>query len=408
MTFQWRKNGVDLQGATDSSYTINPARPDDGGSYDVVVTNGEGSVTSTAAVLTVIPDLTGPNFLSAIGQTNLSEIVLTFSERLSVDNAEDVGNYNVSLVGGGGALTINSATVTNGTNVVLNTSPRVQGPGYTIVLGNITDTSEALNLATPLTRPIAFTQILLTPDDVTLWRFNTASNNLDGVGWQLPGFDDAAWNTGFAGFTTSNNLEITTNGFELRTTNMIAPVSGGPITAYYRVPFNFPASTAGAGLRLVGVVDDGLVAYINGVEAGRLRVTNASPVSFNHLATASSPEASDVHLPLETIILTNLSGLVSGNNLLALELHQNSATSSDAVLSVQLLGEIMEVGGTPRLQVSRNLATGEITVSWSGPGVLQHSSELLITGTQWTAVPGNPNPYTFMPTGEKRFFRLGP
>ena len=242
---------------------------------------------------------------------------------------------------------------------------------------------------------------------MTLWRYNTTSNNLDGVGWHLPGFDDSAWVQGLAGFTTSNNLEITTNGFELRSTNMIAPASGGPITAYYRVPFSFPGSTAGAALRLVGVVDDGLVAYINGVEAGRLRVTNASPVSFYHFATAASPESTDVHLPLETIVLTNLSGLVSGNNLLALELHQNSATSSDALLSVQLLGEIMGVGGDPRLRVSRNLATGEITVSWSGPGVLQHSSELLSTGTQWTAVPNNPNPYTFMPTGEKRFFRLG-
>jgi hypothetical protein len=156
-------------------------------------------------------------------------------------------------------------------------------------------------------------------------------------------------------------------------------------------------------------VDDGLVAYINGVEAGRLRVTNASPVSFNHLATAASPEATDVHLPLESIILTNLTGLVAGNNLLALELHQNSATSSDAVLSVQLLGEIGEGGihGDPRLQISRDLTTGEITVSWSGPGVLQQSSELLSSGTPWTDVPGNPNPHTFMPTGEKRFFRLG-
>jgi hypothetical protein len=46
-------------------------------------------------------------------------------------------------------------------------------------------------------------------------------------------------------------------------------------------------------------------------------------------------------------------------------------------------------------------------VSWSGPGVLQQSSELLSSGTPWTDVPGNPNPHTFMPTGEKRFFRLG-
>jgi PKD repeat protein len=52
-TYQWRKNGGAITGATGSSYTIPSVVMGDSGSYDVVVTNSQGSVTSTAAKLTV-------------------------------------------------------------------------------------------------------------------------------------------------------------------------------------------------------------------------------------------------------------------------------------------------------------------------------------------------------------------
>jgi len=53
LTYQWRKNGYDIDGATETSYTLNPVHESDAGSYDVVVTNGCGSDTSTPAVLTL-------------------------------------------------------------------------------------------------------------------------------------------------------------------------------------------------------------------------------------------------------------------------------------------------------------------------------------------------------------------
>jgi alpha-L-arabinofuranosidase len=52
-TYQWQKNGVNIGGATSSSYTINHVQPGDASSYRVVATNTAGSVNSTAAVLTV-------------------------------------------------------------------------------------------------------------------------------------------------------------------------------------------------------------------------------------------------------------------------------------------------------------------------------------------------------------------
>jgi len=54
LTYQWQRDGADIPGATSSSYEFVADRADDGSSYRVVVTNAAGSVTSAAAMLSVI------------------------------------------------------------------------------------------------------------------------------------------------------------------------------------------------------------------------------------------------------------------------------------------------------------------------------------------------------------------
>jgi hypothetical protein len=55
-TYQWRRNGTDLPGATSSSLTLTNVRPIQVGTYSVVVANGYGSpATSSDALLNVIP-----------------------------------------------------------------------------------------------------------------------------------------------------------------------------------------------------------------------------------------------------------------------------------------------------------------------------------------------------------------
>ncbi len=53
LTFQWRKDGSNLPGATTSSLTINPVQQASAAGYDCVVTNNCGSVTSNVATLTI-------------------------------------------------------------------------------------------------------------------------------------------------------------------------------------------------------------------------------------------------------------------------------------------------------------------------------------------------------------------
>jgi len=54
LSYQWRKNGLNITGATRRSYTTPPTTAADNGSlFSVVVSNGIGSVTSNNATLTV-------------------------------------------------------------------------------------------------------------------------------------------------------------------------------------------------------------------------------------------------------------------------------------------------------------------------------------------------------------------
>lgn len=52
-TYQWCRNGAPINGATDSSIDFPGVQSTDAGQYTVVVTNALGSVTSSAALLTI-------------------------------------------------------------------------------------------------------------------------------------------------------------------------------------------------------------------------------------------------------------------------------------------------------------------------------------------------------------------
>lgn len=54
MTFQWQRDGVDIMGATQTSYTLAAATlADNGATFRVKVSNVYGNAESTSATLTV-------------------------------------------------------------------------------------------------------------------------------------------------------------------------------------------------------------------------------------------------------------------------------------------------------------------------------------------------------------------
>lgn len=68
LTYQWRKDGANLTGATATSLSLSNVQAGDAGGYDVVVTNTLGSATSNPAVLAInLPSYAGTYFGSFSG-----------------------------------------------------------------------------------------------------------------------------------------------------------------------------------------------------------------------------------------------------------------------------------------------------------------------------------------------------
>jgi hypothetical protein len=65
LTYQWQKNGVDIEGATGPLLNIPAAIvPDSGATFGVIVTDRAGSVASRRAALTVLPAPGSPVILT--------------------------------------------------------------------------------------------------------------------------------------------------------------------------------------------------------------------------------------------------------------------------------------------------------------------------------------------------------
>ena len=89
LAYQWRKDGSAISGATAATFTISPVAASDAGSYDVLVSNASGSVTSSAATLTVSTTTAGTlstevttaaqAFLATLSSSQQSTVQLAWS-----------------------------------------------------------------------------------------------------------------------------------------------------------------------------------------------------------------------------------------------------------------------------------------------------------------------------------------
>jgi hypothetical protein len=141
LSYQWRRNGADIAGATGDSYTTPPlTSADNGAQFTVVVSNAEGSVTSAVATLSVGASVapgvsTQPVSVSVVvGQTASFSVVATGSDPLAYQwqrngvsvagataashttpatNAGDDGaSYTVTVSNPGGSVTSEAAVLT--------------------------------------------------------------------------------------------------------------------------------------------------------------------------------------------------------------------------------------------------------------------------------------------------------
>jgi endonuclease/exonuclease/phosphatase family metal-dependent hydrolase len=96
LDYQWRFNGTNIPGATATTYTRTNVQPADAGPYLVVVTNPFGSITSSPAVLSVLPTNS-----TTIAQWNFNSVVPDGSTTTGV-LTPSFGSGSAAYVGGTG------------------------------------------------------------------------------------------------------------------------------------------------------------------------------------------------------------------------------------------------------------------------------------------------------------------
>src|SRR6185437_5211922 len=97
---------------------------------------------------------------------------------------------------------------------------------------------------------------------------------------------------------------------------------------YYRTHFNWSGGLTNVSLISTNFVDDGAAYYLNGVKVGALRM----PASFTY-STLASDQANE---GVPEILSLPSGSLVTGDNVMAVEVHQTSTGSSDDVFGMQL------------------------------------------------------------------------
>ncbi|MEQ2008635.1 MAG: Ig-like domain-containing protein, partial [Limisphaerales bacterium] len=124
LAYQWRRAGVDIIDATNSTYSIASTVVADAGSYSVVITNVHGSVTSDAAVLT-LEAVTADLFKIASLRTNNFLIVdplnaagddrgglVASDSHVFLRGDDSVGSFNITNLGSAVRLGTNDGALT--------------------------------------------------------------------------------------------------------------------------------------------------------------------------------------------------------------------------------------------------------------------------------------------------------
>ena len=152
--FQWQANTgggyTNIPGAGTNTFMLTAAIASTG-SYQLVVTNTYGAVTSAPVALTVTLDTTPPTVLRAFN-ISATNVEVDFSKPLDASSATTLANY--SLTNG---TAINGASLlANGTTVILTTVPLVYGSNYTLVINGVRDQAIPPNTIAANTR-VSFT-----------------------------------------------------------------------------------------------------------------------------------------------------------------------------------------------------------------------------------------------------------
>ena len=304
LSYQWQKSGVNIAGATSASYTTQVTTTTDSGStFDVVVTNTAGTVTSAAATLTVnaapAPSIqvnpTSINFGNDVVGTNLSQALIirnTGTAALTITQVNPtVSVFSVS----GFSLPLNVAAGQQ-TTITVAFRPTTAGA----VSGNLSMVSNAPGSPTSIglsgTGVAATLTLNMTPTSLSFGNVTTGTSSASE--------NVTITNTGNANITISQ-ISVSGTGYSLTggstpvtltpSQNLIlvaqfSPLAAGSVSGSISIVSNASGSPASVTLSGTGVAPvqhsvtlswNGSTSVVSGYNVYRSTVSGSSYVKVN-------------------------------------------------------------------------------------------------------------------------------
>ncbi len=251
---------------------------------------------------------------------------------------------SASLISGGGSLTF-----------VVSFTPTVVSSTYDATISIANDDSDENPYTFDIQGIGTSYPSTIIPGD-TFWNYLDDGSNqgAGGAGWTAIAFDDSSWETGQAELGYGDGDEATDIG---------QPAEPRPLTTYFRKYIGITDASAFNSIDLGAIRDDAMVVYLNGTEIWRDNIS-ADPVAYD------DPSDDDVNnVGNEAIwIYTNIAStaLVTGTNVIAVEIHQRNDVSSDISFDFEFTPSIVAPGATqvergPYLQSG---TTTSVIVKW--------------------------------------------
>jgi hypothetical protein len=171
------------------------------------------------------------------------------------------------------------------------------------------------------------------------WRYLDTGVDL-GTAWRAPDFDDTRWKTGkgILGYGDAN--QATTLGFGVNS-------SGKYITTYFRLKFDVSDPGSVTALMCKVLRDDGMVVWLNGVQVAKDNLPEGDVV--NQTLASSAIGGTDETTYFDYRL--DPSALKAGENTLAVEVHQNSGSSSDLSFDVSLQATVLPTNQAPTVDL---------------------------------------------------------
>ena len=235
----------------------------------------------------------------------------------------------------------------------------------------------------------------------SVWKYLDNGSNQSNA-WSALTYDDSAWASGRAilGYNGGHENTVVSYG---------GNATAKYITTYFRRDFTINDPSTVSALTVSVLRDDGAVVYLNGLEVFR---DNMPPGPINYLTIAASSVSGTNKTSFHPSPPIDPFNLVSGDNVVAVEIHQRSATSTQMDFDLQLFSTNRLT--PPSMKIAIN-PSGQVNLQWNCSAGktyrLQYTSDPSTNG--WTTLgsdlvaSGSTGSATdAMGTSRQRFYRV--